>query len=159
MIKLKDFQEIAIDKLSNTFLELWRTNEYKIPLVFKAPTGSGKTIMMAEFLRVLDDNYQFDGDKAYLWISFGGDDSYTQSKNKLYKYFNDGTDMNLKDVNNLNEGKLYKNNIFFINWSKVKGSDKESKKLRKANEHSGDIGIFDEFIKNTRKRKRYSFNY
>jgi type III restriction enzyme len=154
MIELKDFQKIAIDQLSNSFLELWKTGKYRIPLVFKAPTGAGKTIMMAEFLRCLDDNYQFHEDKAYIWVSFGGDESYTQSKNKLYQYFNEGTDMNLKDVNNLSEGKLYKNNIFFINWSKIKGSDKESKKLRK----SGGVGyggeaVFDEFIQKTRKER------
>ncbi|CAG8574485.1 3704_t:CDS:2 [Ambispora leptoticha] len=77
-----------------------------------------------------------------------------QSKNKLYQYFNEGTDMNLKDINNLNEGKLYKNNIFFINWLKIKGTNKESKKLRK----SGGVGyggeaIFDDFIKQTRKER------
>ena len=81
---------------------------------------------MAEFLRCLDDNYQFHENKAYVWVSFGGDESYNQSKNKLYHYFNEGTDMNLKDINNL-VSKLYKNNIFFINWSKIKGTDKESK--------------------------------
>lgn len=151
MIDLKDFQNETINKLSLTFLELWKTEEYKIPLIFKAPTGAGKTIMMAEFLRCLDDNYQFDSDKAYIWISFGGDDSYTQSKNKLYHYFNEGTDMHLKDINSLSEGKLYKNNIFFINWSKIKGTDKESKKLRKSGGiwYWGDA-IFDEYIKNTR---------
>jgi len=62
--------------------------------------------------------------------------------------------MNLKDVNNLSEGKLYKNNIFFINWSKIKGTDKESKKLRK----SGGVGyggdaVFDDFIKKTRSER------
>lgn len=154
MVELKDFQKIAIDQLSNTFLELWKTGTYRIPLVFKAPTGAGKTIMIAEFLRSLDDNYQFHEDKAYLWISFGGDESYMQSRNKLYEYFNEGTDMNLKDINNLSEGKLYKNNIFFINWSKIKGTDKESKKLRK----SGGVGyggeaVFDEFIQKTKKER------
>lgn len=154
MLDLKDFQKTVIDQLSNTFLELWKTGKYRIPLVFKAPTGAGKTVMMAEFLRCLDDNYQFHEDKAYIWVSFGGDDSYSQSKNKLYGYFNEGTDMNLKDVNNLSEGKLYKNNIFFINWSKIKGTDKESKKLRK----SGGVGyggeaVFDEFIQRTRKER------
>jgi len=153
-MQLKDFQITTIDHLSNTFLALWKTGKYKIPLVFKAPTGAGKTIMMAEFLRCLDDNYQFQEDKAYLWISFGGEDSYTQSKNKLYQYFNEGTDMNLKDINNLSEGKLYKNNIFFINWSKIKGTDKESKKLRK----SGGVGyggeaVFDEYIHETKKER------
>jgi len=153
-IHLKDFQEVAINQLSITFLELWKTGNYKIPLIFKAPTGAGKTIMMAEFLRCLDDNYQFHEDKAYIWISFGGDDSYSQSKNKLYHYYNEGTDMNLKDINNLSEGKLYKNNIFFINWSKIKGNDKESKKLRKPNEHTeGEFGVFDEFIQKTKKER------
>ncbi|MDO8518172.1 MAG: DEAD/DEAH box helicase family protein, partial [bacterium] len=154
MIELKDFQKTTIDQLSLNFLELWKTGKYKIPLVFKAPTGSGKTLMMAEFLRCLDDNYQFHDDKAYIWVSFGGDDSYSQSKNKLHSYFNGGTDMNLKDVNNVSEGKLYKNNIFFINWSKIKGTDKESKKLRK----SGGVGyggdaVFDDFILKTRKER------
>lgn len=153
-IHLKDFQESAINQLSLTFLDLWNTGDYKIPLVFKAPTGAGKTIMMAEFLRCLDDNYQFHEDKAYLWISFGGDDSYTQSKDKLYHYYNEGTDMNLKDINNLSEGKLYKNNIFFINWAKIKGTDKESKKLRKPSEHTeGEFGVFDEFIQKTKKER------
>lgn len=151
---LKDFQSDAVDQLSNTFLELWKTGKYRIPLVLKAPTGAGKTIMIAEFLRCLDDNYQFHEDKAYIWISFGGDESYNQSKNKLYHYFNEGTDMNLKDINNLSEGKLYKNNIFFINWSKIKGTDKESKKLRK----SGGVGyggdaVFDDFIQRTRSER------
>jgi type III restriction enzyme len=153
-LHLKDYQETAINELSLSFLNLWNTKQYKIPIIFKAPTGAGKTIMMAEFLRCLDDNYQFHEDKAYIWISFGGDESYTQSKNKLYQYFNEGTDMNLKDINNLSEGKLYKNNIFFINWAKIKTSDKEGKKLRKPNEHTdGDFGIFDEFIMKTKNER------
>jgi type III restriction enzyme len=154
MFRLKDFQKTVVEQLSLTFLTLWKTEKYRLPLIFKAPTGSGKTIMMAEFLRCLDDNYQFNEDKAYLWVSFGGDESYMQSKKKLHQYFNEGTDMNLKDVNNLSEGKLYKNNIFFINWSKIKGADKDSKKLRKPNEHTeGEFGIFDEFIQKTKKER------
>ena len=153
MFELKDFQKIAIDKLSISFLDLWKTGNYKLPLIFKAPTGAGKTVMMAEFLRCLDDNYQFNEDKAYIWVSFGGDESYTQSKDKLYKYYNEGTDLNLKDLSNISEGKLYKNNIFFINWNKIKDV-KSGRNLRKDNENtSGNYGIFDEFIKNTQKER------
>jgi type III restriction enzyme len=62
--------------------------------------------------------------------------------------------MNLKDISNLNEGKLYKNNIFFINWLKIKGTNKESKKLRKSGGCGyGGEAIFDEFIKQTRKER------
>lgn len=154
MIVLKEFQKNAIEKLSISFLNLWETNDRNLPLVFKSPTGSGKTIMMAEFLKNLEKNYNFYEEKAYIWISFGGDDSYTQSKNKLYSYFNNGTDMHLKDINNINEQKIYNNNIFFINWSKIKGKDKESRKLRKPCEKvEGDYGIFDEYIYNTNKER------
>jgi hypothetical protein len=128
---LADFQKKAVDSLTKSFLTLWQTNNYQLPLVFKAPTGAGKTIMMAEFLRTLDGNYHFDDDKAYIWISFGGDDSYLQSKEKLYKYFNNGTDMTLRDKNDLSLKELPKNNIVFINWSKIKSSTKDGKVLRK----------------------------
>ena len=153
IFEFKDYQENVVVKLKREINELLEADGNKI-CVFKAPTGSGKTVMMAEFLRCLDDNYQFHDDKAYMWVSFGGDDSYSQSKNKIHGYFNGGTDMNLKDVNNVSEGKLYKNNIFFINWSKIKGTDKESKKLRK----SGGVGyggdaVFDDFILKTRKER------
>jgi type III restriction enzyme len=153
-MKLMEFQKQAVDKLSESFFKLWSTQNNQLPLVFKAPTGAGKTIMMAEFLRTLDSNYHFDEDKAYIWISFGGDDSYMQSKNKLYKYFNEGTDIALKDKGDLSQKELYKNNIFFINWAKIKSSTKDGKVLRKDNElTSGNYGVFDEYIKNTKKNR------
>jgi len=151
---LMDFQKRAVDALSKSFFDLWKTGNYHLPLVFKAPTGAGKTIMMAEFLRTLDGNYHFDDDKAYIWISFGGDDSYMQSKDKLYTYFNNGTDMALKDKNDLSSKELSKNNIFFINWSKIKSSTKDGRVLRKDCEiTSGDYGVFDEYIHNTKAKR------
>ena len=46
-----------------------------------------------------------------------------------------------------------KNNIFFINWSKIKSSTKDVKVLRKESElTSGDYGVFDEFIINTKNK-------
>ncbi|MBN2721562.1 MAG: DEAD/DEAH box helicase family protein [Campylobacterales bacterium] len=151
---LADFQKKAVDGLSKTFFNLWQTKNYQLPLVFKAPTGAGKTIMMAEFLRTLDGNYHFDDDKAYIWISFGGDDSYLQSKEKFYKYFNNGTDMTLRDKNDLSLKELPKNNIFFINWSKIKSSTKDGRVLRKDCElTNGDYGVFDEFIINTKNKR------
>ncbi|GGD40114.1 hypothetical protein GCM10012288_12690 [Malaciobacter pacificus] len=151
---LVDFQKKAVDALSKKFFNLWQTKNYQLPLIFKAPTGAGKTIMMAEFLRTLDGNYHFDDDKAYIWISFGGDDSYLQSKEKFYRYFNNGTDMTLRDKNDLSLKELPKNNIFFINWSKIKSSTKDGRVLRKDSElTNGDYGVFDEFIINTKNKR------
>ena len=60
-------------------------------------------LLFDHFFECAGDRH-FDDDKAYIWISFGGDDSYSQSKNKLYTYFNEGTDIALKDISNLTKG-------------------------------------------------------
>ena len=66
MIQLKQFQRKAIDKLVESFYYLWQKNKKGAELVFKAPTGSGKTIMMAEFLRKITDSSIYDTDKAFI---------------------------------------------------------------------------------------------
>lgn len=153
-IVLKLFQERAIAKLRKQFLELWKTENSRLHLIFKSPTGSGKTIMMAQFLRDLTGDPQFDADKAFLWVSFS-EDSYLQSKRKLHKYYDGGGEINLLDLNDLNRKKIEKNNMFFINWQKIKASTKEGRILRRETEETEfDKGIFDDFIINTQKEGR-----
>jgi len=153
-IILKPFQERALAKLRKQFLELWKTRNRKLNLIFKSPTGSGKTVMMAQFLKDLTGDPQFDADKAFLWVSFSGD-SYVQSKKKLYDYYDGAGEISLLDLSDLNRKKLEKNNVFFINWQKVKASTKEGRKLRRETEKTEfDKGIFDEFIIRTQKEGR-----
>ena len=47
---LKRFQETAIRQLRSQFLELWKTTNRKVQLIFKSPTGSGKTVMIAQLV-------------------------------------------------------------------------------------------------------------
>jgi type III restriction enzyme len=154
-IHLKPFQENkAITDLRKQFLELWKTTNRRLPLVFKSPTGSGKTIMVAQFLRDMSSDPQFNVDKAYLWFSFS-EDSYIQSKTKLFDYYGGANELNLLDLNDLGNGKLEKNNVFFINWQKIKALTKESRKLRNPTEYtSDDEGVFDGFIKRTQEDNR-----
>lgn len=150
MFTLKPFQEETIANLRKTFLELWKKGDSNLPLVFKSPTGSGKTIMIAQFLKDLTGDPQFNTDKAFLWFSFN-EESYQQSKKKLFDYYGGANELDLLDLNDLNRGKLEKNNVFFINWQKIKDSTKDSKKLRRDNEQ----GLtFDNFIKTTQKDGR-----
>ena len=154
IIHLKPFQEKAIADLRKQFLELWKIGNRKLPLTFKAPTGSGKTVMVAQFLKDISSDPQFDADKAFLWFSFS-EESYIQSKNKLFDYYGGANELNLLDLNDLGKGKLEKNNIFFINWQKIKSSTIEGRKLRNPTEYTyGDEGIFDEFIKRTQEDNR-----
>jgi len=149
-MQLKNFQCNAIDSLKDSFYKLWQEGNRNVPLVFKSPTGSGKTIMMAEMLRRISGEASFDADKAFIWISKGG--LAIQSKQKLEKYYNDGIPWtNYLDLNNLNNGSLKKNEIFFVNWEKVVSKAKANLKLRREGESNT---TFDKFIENTHKENR-----
>jgi len=151
MFALKPFQENTIAKLKDQFLNLWKSPHDNIPLVFKSPTGSGKTIMMAQFLRdIVGDPRFYGNDVAFIWLTFN-EESYVQSKNKLFSYYGGASELDLLDLNDLTRGKLNKNAVFFINWQKIKGTSKESRKLRKDNEW----GLtFDSFINKTKEDGR-----
>jgi type III restriction enzyme len=146
MFALKPFQEDALSRLKKEFLALWKSPHQNIPLVFKSPTGSGKTIMLAQFLRDIISDPRFQSqDVAFVWFSFS-EDSYEQSKKKLNEYYGGASELELLDLNDLNRGKLESNSIFFINWQKLKGTSKDSRKLRRDNE----TGVtFDNFINAT----------
>jgi type III restriction enzyme len=134
MFALKPFQETAVSNLKNEFLSLWKLPNNNIPLVFKSPTGSGKTIMLAQFLRDIVSDPRFEGnDVAFVWLSFS-EESYEQSKKKLFEYYGGASELDLIDLNDLSRGKLKKNDVFFVNWQKIKGKSKDSRKLRRENE-------------------------
>ena len=146
MFALKPFQETAISELKDQFLSLWKLPNQNIPLVLKSPTGSGKTIMLAQFLRDIVSDPRFAGnDVAFVWFSFS-EDSYEQSKKKLFDYYGGASELDLIDLNDLSREKLHQNDVFFINWQKIKGKSKDSRKLRRENEQ----GLtFDNFINET----------
>ena len=54
---LKNFQKFYVEKLLDRFNELVELKSQK-KLTFKSPTGSGKTIMMAEFINQLSKKEQ-----------------------------------------------------------------------------------------------------
>ena len=155
-LTLFQFQEDAVSALVRNFKTLWVSGQQRIPLIFKAPTGSGKTIMMAQFLKDLARDPQFDVDKCFVWVSFGGDNSYRQSYDKLFNFYDGAGEIQLLDLSNLYQKKMGKNSVFFINWAKIKASNKEGRILRAASEHTMkgiDGGVFDEFIINTQKER------
>lgn len=151
MFTLKPFQENAIARLKVQFLDLWKSPSKQLPLVFKSPTGSGKTVMLAQFLRDLVSDPRFVGnDVAFLWMS-KGPTLVEQSKDKLFNYYGGASELELLDINDLNRKVLTKNSVFFINWEKLKGQSKEVLKIRRENEQ--DIS-FDGMIEATHEEKR-----
>ena len=83
-MQLKIYQENAIDELLEKAKKLLEYAGNK-KLVFKAPTGSGKTIMMAEFLKRLVDDKEIKQQLSFIWAA--PRQLHTQSKDKLENYF------------------------------------------------------------------------
>lgn len=124
------FQRDAVDKLTQTYLTLWKKEGRQLPLVFKAPTGSGKTYITALFVRGLNHLPQWSEDKAFVWITFS-DDLAMQSKDKFRDYFENTLENDLLTVQDINRGKLNENDIFFLNWQKVVSVSAENRNLRR----------------------------
>ncbi len=150
------FQRETIEKLLTTLTELWKKDNKQLPLVFKAPTGSGKTFMVAHFLRGLNKLPYWDEDKAFVWITFS-DDLAMQSKKKFEEYFENTLENNLLTINDINQGKMFKNDILFLNWQKVVSRAAENRNLRRPDDErmrkeSGKY--FEDFIDGTKKDQR-----
>lgn len=151
MLTLKPFQETAISQLKDKFLTLWKLGDTNVNLTFKSPTGSGKTIMMAQFLRDIVSDPRFStADVSFIWIT-NSDSLAMQSKEKLFSYYGGASENPLVDLNNLRDGNLPKNGVFFINWQKLVSRSKDNRKLRTESEANT---TFDMYLENTHLLKR-----
>jgi type III restriction enzyme len=153
MLNPLEFQKDAIDEITKTFIMLWKKNEKQLPLVFKSPTGSGKTFMVSHFIRGLNHLPNWDEDKAFVWITFS-DDIAMQSKNKFAEYFENTLENSLLTVADINKGKLQKNDILFLNWQKVVSRSPKTRILRRPENEKDrkESGFyFEDFIDNSHK--------
>ncbi|WNF35246.1 DEAD/DEAH box helicase family protein [Bacillaceae bacterium IKA-2] len=83
-------------------------------LIMKAPTGSGKTVIL---LNYIDDYLNFIGDKtAFVWLSIGSGELEEQSKTKMDYYLPDRSSKTLEDT--LLSG-FKAGDVTFINWESV----------------------------------------
>ena len=128
-----EFQDVAISELCETFRTLWYAPGTQLPLVFKSPTGSGKTFMVTSFINDLTAVHNFDDDIAWVWITFS-DDLAMQSKEKFSEYFYPNAGRRLLTVADFSEGKLRRNDILFLNWQKLVSGRAEARVLRKPND-------------------------
>ena len=95
--------------------------------------------MMAQFVRDLSNAPELsNADFAFLWASIGGSketDLAYQSRNKFNKYYGGASEVSVTSLDDIDGEKLLgRNEILFFNWSKIKVSNKEGRKLRSQNE-------------------------
>jgi len=120
-LQLKEYQEEKVEELKNKINELLELEGNKL-CIFEAPTGSGKTIMVGEFLKRLIDPLDREDSKqfSFIWISVR--DLHDQSKKSLEKNFENV--FRCSYFEDLQNNIIGKNEILFLNWEKVFNKDR-----------------------------------
>ena len=109
-ITLLEFQEKAVIRL----IDLTTKSDTKETVVMKAPTGSGKTIILIDYV----DTYLSNVDKktAFIWLCPGKGDLEEQSRKKMQKLSPGRKTQNLFDAL---LGGFPESSTTFINWELV----------------------------------------
>ncbi|GIW67650.1 MAG: hypothetical protein KatS3mg096_518 [Candidatus Parcubacteria bacterium] len=119
-MQLKIYQQNAIDELLTKAKRLLNLSGGK-KLVFKAPTGSGKTIMMAEFLKQLVDDREVKQALSFIWTA--PRQLHIQSREKLENYFETSRVLKCSFFEDLDDRKISENEILFFNWESINKKD------------------------------------
>ena len=119
----------------------------QLPILLEAPTGSGKTVMMAAYLERLVDELPLQpglhDNVAYIW--FAPNTLHIQSFQSLQKLYADNSKLNCIDLSNLSGNPvLNPKDLLFVNWSSL---DSQKKIWRRENETSTNL---ETLIENTR---------
>jgi type III restriction enzyme len=112
MFELKPFQDKAVTELLKQSRGLLTTDGLNKKCVFKAPTGSGKTIMMADLLQRFSSE---DWVKNYVFVWTSLYDLHTQSKAKLAAYL-ENSHYNLISLDEIGQDSLPDDTVLFVNW-------------------------------------------
>lgn len=120
MIVLRPYQDEAVLNLYSKANSLLTKIGGKT-LVFRAPTGSGKTIIMAEFLRKLVTESITNLDYSFIWAA--PRQLHTQSKDKLENYFYETKTLKCSYFEELDDKSIDVNEILFLNWESINKKD------------------------------------
>ena len=114
--QLTTYQDEHTQELLGDAVRLLRVGDNK-RLVFKAPTGSGKTIMMAEFLaRFADDKRH--PPCSFIWTA--PRQLHEQSKEKIEQYLEKTRAMECSFFEDLHNRQINENEILFFNWESIR---------------------------------------
>lgn len=130
------FQQKAVRKLVEETIDLLRFPGHRRTLVFKAPTGSGKTVMVSQMLANLTEELLSCSDVpcrqvVYIWIA--PNKLHLQSYSKMKKLFAETRQLHpvIYDELDLSDGVIKPGEILFVNWESI---NKESNLMTRDSE-------------------------
>lgn len=134
MITLKTYQQEAVEGLVKDTFKLLKAPGARQKMVFKAPTGAGKTVSMAAYLNRLCEELPDKLDipqrqVAFIWIA--PNQLHLQSFNALKNYFAELRSIKPIQFEDITDGRIKPNEVLFLNWQSV---NKEGNLYIKENE-------------------------
>ena len=120
IIKDLKYKQSAIKKLLEKANELLEYNNSD-NIIFKAPTGAGKTIIMAEFLLQLVSEREDHRTFSFIWAA--PRKLHLQSKEKLENFYKDNRTLECSNIEELTDKKIGENEILFLNWESINKKD------------------------------------
>ena len=118
------FQQKAVRKLVDETIDLLRLSGHRKTLIFKAPTGAGKTVMASQMLADLTEELQSRGDSPYQQVAFiwiAPNKLHQQSYFKMKNYFTETRLLKpvMYDEIDQSEGVIHPGEILFVNWESI----------------------------------------
>lgn len=129
-----EYQKKYIKRLVDTATEILTDEDRDTgTIIFKAPTGSGKTYMVSQAMTKMvkeNPNIAF----TFIWISVNK--LHEQSLNSLSRYFEDERLLECLTNTELNNNTIEQNEIMFVNWESI---NKENSLFRVDNEQNWNL--------------------
>ena len=145
MIVLRPYQDKAVSDLYSDATSLLQKIGNRV-IVFKAPTGSGKTIVMAEFLRKLVSENTTGLTLSVIWAA--PRQLHIQSQEKLERYYYENKALKCSFFEELVDKNIAENEILFLNWESI---NKEGNIYIRENENDFNLSSV---LQNTRDQGR-----
>ncbi len=153
-IDLKPYQEKAVDKLIETTVKFLSYDGPGELCVFQAPTGSGKTVMMAKFIEGIIKELPQE-DFCFVWMSIGKGELHLQSKHSLERIF--GGFPRVVSVEEEFSGgreRIVQNEVVVANWEKLRTKDRASGDWKNLVMKDGEKLNFRDVLEKTREQRK-----
>lgn len=123
-MKLKQYQEKNVQKLVDGVLEQLDIDGMRRKIIFQAPTGAGKTVMMTEALcriheTIAESDCQY-SKVAFMWIA--PNELHVQSYRSMKNAFTEThrlTPIVYDEMDLGSDGFIHPGEVFFVNWQSI----------------------------------------